>query len=221
MESLAIETFFSNVLSGRIALILAAFISIISVVNPFSALPIFNSLTEDKTNPERAEIAKKSSIYMFIILTIFLLAGSYIISFFGISIPGIRVAGGLIILQTGWLMLSPKENDKLTHKGTEAAKDQKDISFSPLALPLLAGPGSISVVLGLTSQVSSTIDFVFILIAILLCCIASYFILRIGPIISKYISHNGMDAFSRMMGFIVMALAVQFLLSGIKEFFML
>lgn len=118
-------------------------------------------------------------------------------------------------------MLSPKENDKLSEKGAESAKSQKDISFSPIALPMLAGPGSISVVLGLTSQVSNIIDYVFILIAILICSIATYFILRIGPLVTKYVSHTGMDAFSRMMGFIVMALAVQFLLSGIKEFFML
>lgn len=221
MESLATNTFFSDFLSGHIGLIIATFISIISVANPFSVLPIFNSLTEDKTSLERKKIAQKASTYMFVILTIFLLAGSSIISFFGISIPSIRVAGGLIILQTGWLMLSPKENDKLTEKGKASAKDQKDISFSPLALPLLAGPGSISVVLGLTSQVSDMIDFAFILIAILLCSIAAYFILRLGPLVTKYINPTGMDAFSRMMGFIVMALAVQFLLSGIKEFFIL
>lgn len=214
------NTFVSDFLSGHIGLVIAAVISIISVANPFSALPIFNALTEDRTNQERAEIAKKASIYMFVILTIFLLAGSYIISFFGISIPGIRVAGGLIILQAGWLMLSPKEHDQLSDKGQESAKNKKNISFSPIAMPMLAGPGSISVILGLTSQLSSLIDFVFIFVAIVLCSIATYLILRVGPLVTKYISETGMDAFSRMMGFIVMAIAVQFLLSGIKEFFM-
>lgn len=220
MELLKIDTFFSNFLGNHAGLLLAAFISIISVANPFSTMPIFVSLTEHKTHQERASIAKKAAFYVFLILTLFLIAGSSIISFFGISIPGIRVAGGLIILQTGWAMLSPDSNDQLSEEGTETAKSKKNISFSPLALPMLAGPGSISVVLGLTSQVNGFVDYVFILVAIILCAVASYIILRIGPLATKYINPTGMDAFTRLMGFIVMALAVQFLLSGIKEFFM-
>ncbi len=220
MELLKINTFLSNFLGNHFGLVVAAFISIISVANPFSTMPIFVSLTEHRTRAERAGIAKKAAVYMFLILTLFLLAGSSIISFFGISIPGIRVAGGLIILQSGWAMLSPDANDKMSEKGTQTAKTKKNISFSPLALPMLAGPGSISVVLGLTSQVNGFMDYIFILVAVILCAFASYIILRIGPLATKYINPTGMDAFTRLMGFIVMALAVQFLLSGIKEFFM-
>jgi len=213
---------FIDQILGAGGLLLASFASIVSVANPFSTMPVFTSMTEDNTDEQRTAIAKKASMYMFIILSIFLLAGTYIQSFFGISLAGIRVAGGLIILHSAWAMLTPDRNPKkITEEGEESARQKGDISFSPLAMPMLSGPGSIAVVLGLASSSGSVIDFVVFIAAILLSAIVSYFILRIGPFSSKYIGPSGMNAITRLMGFIVMAIAVQFILSGIKDFFMI
>ena len=97
---------------------------------------------------------------MFFVLIIFLLLGNYILSFFGISLPGIRIAGGLVIMRAGLLMLNPETGGrKLTSEDQEAAKEKKDVSFSPLAMPLLSGPGSIAVVIGFGSQATGMVDY--------------------------------------------------------------
>lgn len=211
-----------EVLNSSIGLLIASFASIISIANPVSTMPIYTALTVDNSKAERAAIAKKTAMYMVVILTIFLLAGTTIKNFFGISLAGIRVAGGLIILQSAWSMLNPaKEMETLSDKSKEAAKKKNDISFSPLAMPMLAGPGSIAVVIGLASSSNTFIDFVVIIVAIILSAIASYLILRIGPVSSKYIGPSGMNAITSMMGFIVMAIAIQFILSGIKDFYLI
>lgn len=221
MEFLLIDIPFTGYLAGSFGLLVASFVSIISVSNPLSSMPVFTSLTEGDSNAERAAIAKKATFYMFLILTVFLLAGTYIISFFGISLPGIRVAGGLIILRSAWAMLTPGADRRMTDEDKESAKEKDDISFSPLALPLLSGPGSIAVVIGLASEAHNVIDFVVIIAAILLSALVAYVIFRLGPFSTKYIGPAGMNAFTRLMGFIVMAIAVQFILSGIQDFYMI
>ncbi len=211
---------FSSEVVGAATYLLAAFTSIISVANPLGAMPVFISLTDHNTDTERATIAKKSSFYMFLVLTVFFLAGTYIMSFFGISLPGIRIAGGLIIMRAAYAMLTPGNDErKMTDKDKEAAKTKEDISFSPMAMPMLSGPGSIAVVIGLASQAEGLADLALVTLAIILCAIVAYGILRLAPFSAKYIGPTGMGAITRMMGFIAMCIAVQFILNGISSFF--
>lgn len=106
-EILSQSNFLADYIFNSTTLLIAAFTSIISVANPLAAMPVFLSLTEHNTDNERRSIAKRSSLYMFLVLAIFLLAGNYIMSFFGISLSGIRIAGGLIILRAAYAMLIP------------------------------------------------------------------------------------------------------------------
>lgn len=199
---------------------MTAFTSIISVANPLAAMPVFMSLTEQNTDRERELIAKKAAFYMFLILAVFLIAGTYIMSFFGISLPGIRIAGGLIIIRAAYSMLSPENTGrKLSEEDREAAKEKDDVSFSPMAMPMLSGPGSIAVVIGLASQAGGFIDMAAGMVAIIFVALISYVVLRIAPISARYIGPTGMTAVTRMMGFIAMAIGVQFILSGISRFF--
>lgn len=200
-------------------LLAAAFTSIISVANPLAAMTVFISLTEDNTDRERIQIARKASLYMFLVLITFLLAGTWIMSFFGISLPGIRIAGGLIIMRAAYDMLSPEKRSRLSEEDQQAAMDKEDVSFSPLAMPMLSGPGSIAVVIGLASQARGAVDLAVVTGAILLVTIISYGVLRIAPVSARYIGPSGMSAVTRMMGFIAMAIAVQFILSGVGRFF--
>lgn len=220
-EDLVIQNnFFTDYFSGTGALLFAAFTSIISVANPLAAMPVFLSLTEDNDDAERCAIAQKSSFYMFLVLIIFLLAGTYIMSFFGISLPGIRIAGGLIILRAAYAMLNPEQSGrKMSDEAKEAAKEKEDISFSPMAMPMLSGPGSIAVVIGLASQARGVIDLLVISVAIVLVAAIAYGVLRLAPFSTKYIGPTGMNAITRMMGFIAMAIGVQFILNGISNFF--
>lgn len=210
----------SSYFIGTTTFLVAAFTSIISVANPLAAMPVFVSLTEANSNRERVRIAKKSSFYMFLVLIIFLFGGTYIMSFFGISLPGIRIAGGLIILRAAVSMLNPEEpGRKLSDEDREAAKEKADISFTPMAMPMLSGPGSIAVVIGLASQATGIFDLLIVTIAILLVALISYIILRLAPISARYIGPSGMSAVTRMMGFIAMCIAVQFILNGISGYF--
>ncbi|WP_138431143.1 MarC family NAAT transporter [Fodinibius saliphilus] len=219
-ELLNQSDFFTTYLSGTVTLFFAAFTSIISVANPLAAMPVFLSLTEGNKDTDRLSTAKKSSFYMFAILLIFLLAGTYIMSFFGISLPGIRIAGGLIILRAAYAMLNPDHSErKISEEAQEAAKEKQDISFSPMAMPMLSGPGSIAVVIGLASQAEGVMDLLIISVAILLVALLAYIVLRLAPFSARYIGPTGMNAITRMMGFIAMAIGVQFILNGISKFF--
>ncbi|MEX0720485.1 MAG: MarC family NAAT transporter [Balneolaceae bacterium] len=202
------------------ALFFAGFSSLFSVVNPFAAMPIYISLMEGHTDREKIHTARKASVYMFFVLITFLLIGTYILSFFGISLPGIQVAGGLVIVRAGFSMLNPESGGrKLTKKDEVAAMEKEDVSFSPLALPLLSGPGSIAVVIGFGSEAQGITDYVVNGAAVLVTVLLAYGILRVAPSLVKYIGKNGMTVITRMMGFIVLAIGVQFIINGISKFF--
>jgi multiple antibiotic resistance protein len=141
-------------------------------------------------------------------------------SFYGISLPGVRIAGGLIIMRAAYAMLTPgRDERKLSDKDKEAAQSKEDVSFSPMAMPMLSGPGSIAVVIGLASQAEGIADLTIVTMAIVLSALIAYLILRLAPISAKYIGPTGMGAVTRMMGFIAMCIAVQFILNGIGSFF--
>lgn len=211
---------FSTQVMGAGALLVASFTSLFSVVNPLTAMPIFLSLTEDNTEAETAKTARKASIYMFCVLITFLLIGTYILSFFGISLPGIRIAGGIIIMRAGFSMMNPeKTGRKLSKEDQEAAMDKDDVSFSPLAMPLLSGPGSIAVVIGFGSQATGVLDYIVTGVAVLLTAFLAWAILRVAPWLNKLIGKTGMTVITRLMGFIALAIGVQFIINGIAKFF--
>jgi multiple antibiotic resistance protein len=207
---------------GVAGLLFASFTSLFSVVNPLAAMPLFLSLTERFNEKERVKTAKRASIYMFGVLISFLLIGTFILSFFGISLAGIRIAGGLIIMRAAFSMLNPESGGKkLTDEDEEAAKDKEDVSFSPLALPLLSGPGSIAVVIGFATQAEGFTDYLINGVAVVLVVLVTYGILRLAPISAKYIGPTGLNVMTRLMGFIALAISVQFILSGISRYFSL
>lgn len=210
----------TSTLIGVIGLLFASFTSLFSVVNPLAAMPIFLSLTDRFEERERVQTAKWAAIYMFGILITFLLIGTFILSFFGISLAGIRIAGGLIIMRAAYSMLNPeKSGRKLTDEDQAAAMEKDDISFSPLALPLLSGPGSIAVVIGFATQADGIPDYLINAGSIFLVVILTWGILRLAPFLGKYIGPSGLNVLTRLMGFIALAISVQFILSGISRYF--
>ncbi len=199
------------------AFLLASFTSLLSIANPFAAMPFFLAMTDGDTNEHRRQQALKASVYTFLILIIFLIGGNYIISFFGISLEGIRIAGGLLIIKMAYSMLDPEsQGRKLNAADHSEAYRKPDISFSPLAMPILAGPGSIALVLGLASQSDSAIDYFVVALAILLVALASFGLLVISRKITQMMGKTGMTAMTRMMGFIALSIGVQFIINGIR-----
>lgn len=179
-------------------------------------MPVFLALTQEDTQQQRNSQLIKACIYMTLILFIFFVAGTYIMKFFGISIQGIRIAGGLMIMQASYSLLNPKRaGRKLTDEDVNEAREKEDISFSPLAMPLLSGPGSIAVVLGLSSTATGIVDYLIIVVAILITAAISYVILRVSPWGVKLLGKTGMTALTRMMGFIGLCIGVQFIINGV------
>ncbi len=199
------------------ALFLASFTSLLSIANPFAAMPLFLAMTDGDTNEHRRQQALKASTYMVLILVVFLVGGNYIISFFGISLEGIRIAGGLLIMKMAYSLLDPDvQGRKLTAAAHSEAYRKPDISFSPLAMPMLAGPGSIALVLGLATQSSSVIDYSAVLLAIVLVALASFGLLVISRRVTLMLGKTGMTALTRMMGFIALTIGVQFIINGVR-----
>lgn len=202
------------------ALLFASFTSLFSVVNPITAMPVFMALTKEDTEEERKLTARKATVYMFFVLITFLFAGTYILQFFGISMSGIRIAGGLVIMKAGFSMMNPETGGrKLSKEDQVAAMEKEDVSFSPLAMPLLSGPGSIAVVIGFGSQAASLTDYMVNGVAVFLTALSAFVILRVAPWLNKFIGKSGMTVITRMMGFIALSIGVQFVINGLGRFF--
>jgi len=198
-------------------LMVAVFGSLFSVVNPFGAVPVFLAMTPHYTQMERNRTARNTALYFVLILLAFYLGGSWILGFFGISLNAMRIAGGLIILNSGYALLNGKfaESRAINNKVTEEALSKDDISFSPMAMPLLSGPGSISLLIGLYAEHTATTDRLLIAGVVLLVGFSVFMILRSSPYLFRLMGEAGIKALSRIMGFLVMAIGIQYVISGI------
>jgi multiple antibiotic resistance protein len=204
-------------MSLLLELFVAVLASLFSVVNPIGAVPVYLSMTGNYSMAARNKIVLQTSIYFIAILLVFFLAGSLILSFFGISVHAMRIAGGIVILNSGFELLSkkPEESRGVSPEVTEEALHKNDLSFSPLAMPLLSGPGSISLLIALHSQYSGWTERLVIMLVIFVTGGLVFLILRSAPYLNRVLGVAGMRALSRIMGFIVMAIAVQYIISGI------
>ena len=192
--------------------------SLFSVVNPIGAIPMFLSLTADYTPEERNRTSMWTSIYFVLILMSFFWAGTYILSFFGVSIAALRAAGGLVIMMSGFALLSGNVTKRRVGDKVKAeAMDKEDISFTPMAMPMLSGPGSISLLIGYFSAYPDFNNKLIIASIIVLTGIIIYTILRFSPILFKFLGQSGLKALARIMGFIVLAIGVEYIVSGILD----
>ena len=208
-----------SVLAEFFVYVLSTVGALIPIVNPFAAAPLFLSLTAALPDDERHDQVRRACIYMFCILTAFLAAGGLIMQFLGISIPGLRVAGGLVIAGVGFRMLfSPEEP---TPGAGAAPPPKRDIAFTPLAMPSLAGPGSIAVVIGMssTAQVSNLVVLRHVLIAIgiALTAVFCYFVLRGTTKLARFLGPSGMAGMTGIMGFLLVCIGVQFVINGVTD----
>jgi multiple antibiotic resistance protein len=192
-------------------------------MNPFSTAPLFVSLTASFDPRKRRSQAIKACVYAFAILVVFLLVGQAIVDFFGISIPGIRAAGGLIIVAIGFRMLFPAA--QATGGSQTPVAPELDVAFSPLAMPSLAGPGSIAVVMSAAAQIRSERpnDWVMVyaatIVGMALTLVFSYLVLRLSDALVRFMGREGIEAMTRIFGFLLICVGMQFLLTGIADFY--
>lgn len=201
-------------------LFLVAFGALFSIINPLGTVPVFVGLTQEHAKKERAKIAFWTALDVLIILLLSFFAGQYILSFFGITLNALKIAGGLIITSSGFALLTGKFRE---HKGMKRKRVQEDIhnrdaiSLTPLAIPMLAGPGTISLLITYNQEYTLTKEVLIILSAVVLVAIAIYLILKSAHFIVKFLGASGINALSRIIGFIVIAIGVQYIISSVEN----
>jgi multiple antibiotic resistance protein len=191
---------------------LGAVAALFPLLNPVGNTPIFFSITANDTPGFRRRQALKIAINVFVILTVCLLAGRYILAMFGLSVPILRLSGGLVVANVGWGLL--KQSPQLSAEANEEARDKIDVSLSPMALPIIANPGAISVAIALGAGNGGLAGAVANLLAVALLTLLNYACLLLGEPLVKRLGRNGMDAFNKVLGFLVLGLGVNLMVSG-------
>ena len=198
-------------------LLVYVFVALFSVINPLGAVPIFVGLTQDDTQQERSRIALWAAINVLIILMISFFIGEYVLKFFGISIDALRIAGGIIIVNSGFSLLTGNfsKNRGVNKKVESDAQQRNDIALSPLAIPMLAGPGSISLLIAFYQDFTKIEEKIIACVAILIVCLVIFLVLKSAHYLSKILGASGIVAISRVIGFIVIAIGIQYISSSV------
>jgi multiple antibiotic resistance protein len=194
----------------------ATFLALFPIVDPFGGVPVFFSMTSTWDPRDRYRTALKTGMWVFIILVTFLFFGRFVLYFFGISLPVLKIAGGLIVANTAWGMVT--SHARITPEESHEAQDKEDISLTPLAMPLMSGPGAIGVVMALAAHVDNAAAYIGMVVGItgialsvvLFFCLGGPLVRRLGP--------SAVGAINKIFGFLILAIAVQLVWNGIADF---
>nr|WP_113868627.1 MarC family NAAT transporter [Brenneria salicis]NMN92495.1 multiple antibiotic resistance protein [Brenneria salicis ATCC 15712 = DSM 30166]RBP59368.1 multiple antibiotic resistance protein [Brenneria salicis ATCC 15712 = DSM 30166]RLM31271.1 stress protection protein MarC [Brenneria salicis ATCC 15712 = DSM 30166] len=203
---------------------------ILPLANPLTTIAVFLGLSADMSRGEQNRQIFQTSLYVFIIMTVAFYGGQLVMNTFGISIPGLRIAGGLIVAFIGFRMLFPQQKEpipevksKTDEINNSRINNTVNIAFVPLAMPSTAGPGTIALIISTASQIKSGVDITpwvitvapiltFMLVSLLL-----WLTLKSSHLIIKLIGRGGIEAISRLMGFLLVCMGVQFIINGTLE----
>jgi len=198
-------------LQEHVQFLLLAFSSLIFIVDPIATIPTFLVLTADAEASQRRHMASRAAWTCFLVLAGFALAGTLIFKMFGITLPAFRIAGGLIMILIGFDMVQARRSQtKETPSETQQAMEKEDVG-----VPMLAGPGSISTVIALMAQSSNWEHSILIIVAVALTALLSYWTLAAADRLGRRMGDTGIHILTRFMGLLLMAIAVQFILSGL------
>jgi len=191
--------------------------TLFTVVNPLGITPIFAAMTEKFSNEDQIRIARKGIITGLVVLIIFTLLGSFIFQFYGITVEAFQIMGGIIFFRSGLRMLDAQVGrSRTTQSERDEFKDSDELAISPIGVPLITGPGAITGVVILSGKGPTDYSVVSLLISVLITMGLFYWILRAGNLLAKKIGITGMRVIERMMGLILMVIAVQFIINGLE-----
>lgn len=195
-------------------------IGLIAIVNPIGAIPVFMTLTYNTDEIERLRIARIVAISVSVILLTSLFLGEILLTFFGITIDSFRVAGGILILLMAISMLHARPSGAVQTKEEIHEGETKDsVAVVPLSMPLLAGPGAISTVILYAHKGSNAAHYVLVGVDILFLGLILWLVFLLMPWITRRMGHTGINIFTRVMGLILAAIAVEFIANGLKGIF--
>jgi multiple antibiotic resistance protein len=202
---------------GRFALV--TFTSMLFIVDPIAAIPTYLVITQQETPTERRRTARRACIAMTVLLVVFAATGTMLFQAFGITLPAFRTASGLVLWFVAMDML---HGERRTQEGRDEVYEgqiKEDVALTPLAIPMLAGPGAISTAIVVAGQARGVVQTVAVYVSIVLTGILSYLSLRLGEPLLGRLGKTGIRVVTRIMGLILAAVAVQFVFSGVREAF--
>jgi multiple antibiotic resistance protein len=195
---------------------LATFLALFPIVDPFGGIPIFFSMTSGWTAQDRSRTALKTGVWVFVILVTFLFFGRFVLLFFGISLPVLKIAGGLIVANTAWGMVT--STARISPAESHEAESKEDISLTPLAMPLMSGPGAIGVVMALAAHVDNWSAYIGMVIGIAVVALSvTLFFCMGGPLVRR-LGPGAVGAINKIFGFLILAIAVQLVWNGMADF---
>lgn len=202
-------------MDNLISFFLLSLTSLFALMNPLNIMPVYIGMTNHLPREKKLYIAKKSTFTAFAALIVFALSGQFIFKFFGISVNSFKVAGGCILFFIGHDMLQAK----ITRTKVDDDNPQKyadDISITPLAIPMICGPGAITSAIVLMSEARSYASKLALLLVIIIIGLSTYAILRYSDKISRMLGETGNKVLLRLMGLIIMVIAVELFFGGLK-----
>ena len=194
---------------------LLAITSFFTIINPLAVMPVFMTMTGDMQEEDIRKTAKKAVQVSFFTLLVFAITGQLIFKFFAISVNSLKIVGGILFFFMGYDMLQAKLSATKVSKET-VEKQVRDISITPLAIPMITGPGAITNAIVLMEGTESLITKVILIFAILFVCVITYIILVNSSKIFKVLGETGNNILMRLMGLIVMVIAVEFFFAGLR-----
>ncbi len=207
-------------MSSLVSYALVSFGSVFSIVDPFTAVPVFLALVGGHPRPDQARAALQASATCFVVLTTFGVAGSFIFHFFGITLPAFKIAGGILLFVVGFEMMRAQRSDtRATNEEAIDAETKEDVGLIPLGLPLLSGPGAIATVMMLVGKARDLPERGVVFGAVALVSFIAFLTLRSASVVARVLGRTGMNVIGRVMGLILSAVAMQFVLAGLHEAF--
>ncbi len=196
------------------------FIALFVILDPFAAVPIFLALTKTYSDNERGRIANITAITVLLVLVIAALTGDALLHGMGTSLASFRVGGGIVLLLMALAMLNGQTGSVRTTPEEEAeAEDRNAIAVVPLAIPLMAGPGSISTAIIQMQRSETEYHALFVIFTIILVCILLWLVLRLATVIGKALGQIGLNIINRLFGLILTAIAIEIMANGLRELF--
>lgn len=202
-----------------VTLFVSMFTTLLAIINPLEAIPVFLGLLQGKDDAEHRRVARKACLYALLLMFFFLIFGNLLLRLFDVPLSMVRVVGGVILMRIGFELFAPSANSNLIPKGGNGSQD---IAFIPMAMPIMFGPGAIATVIGLTSTIKASeralLSGAAVVLAMLATMLTVYLSLRYAKAILTKIGPQGIDAATRIVGFFVAAMGVGLIFHGSVEF---
>ncbi|MDD4603992.1 MAG: MarC family protein [Bacteroidales bacterium] len=198
---------------------ITVFMGFFAMLNPIGNLPVFLGMVQDFDKKTQNKVARNATMLAFIIIAIFSIFGHIIFQMFGITLPAFQIAGGIIVFIIGFNMLNAKESpihSQSVDEKQQMEKVARDMAISPLGIPLLAGPGTISTAMNFVGVEKSITNVILVITIFGIMCLITYFLFISSRVIAKKISPSMLKVVSRIMGLILSVIAIQMVINGIE-----